>query len=353
MKKTWILFFIIIMCIVFFILVLNSIKTNKSGISNDIDSCITSSGTVIQEELIDKAEARGFKRGIIQHSLNTKWSEFGDKDYYTYIKTLNSGMKLYRMEVPNMLMEVYVMNDIVAIQSSIFMTNNATDQLFKEMNAWLESCKPKSRKNGMSSVNGEALVTITYLFEGYEATLVKRKQGIQYMLSTSGEIKRTNTSKSVLLDKLYANEFFSLKYPTSWQIVQDGNQVTNSTKVSLQIMEKQKNETDFRPNINIIVSKRKWNEPTSFLAKQSISQNRNIMSDYNLLNQNDDIVLNNSNGTLIDYTFNIQGYRLHGMQYIVKKKDNTTFIITATTDAAKHNSQEEITKAIINSIIIK
>ena len=41
---------------------------------------------------------------------------------------------------------------------------------------------------------------------------------------------------------------------SSWQIIQEENQVTNNTAISLQIMERQKNDYDFRPNINIIVS---------------------------------------------------------------------------------------------------
>ena len=64
--------------------------------------------------------------------------------------------------------------------------------------------------------------------------------------------------------QVYSNEYFSIKYPTTWQIVQDDNQVTGNTTVSVQIMEKLKNDYDFRPNINIIVSKKKWSEPILF-----------------------------------------------------------------------------------------
>jgi len=77
------------------------------------------------------------------------------------------------------------------------------------------------------------------------------------------------------------------------------------------------------------------------------------MDSYHLLEQNDDIYINNCQGSVIDYTFNIQGYKLHGIQYIVKKKDNTTFIITATTDAAKHSNQMTTINDIINSLKLK
>ena len=39
--------------------------------------------------------------------------------------------------------------------------------------------------------------------------------------------------------------------------------------------------------------------------------------------------------------------------HIVKKKDNTTFIITATTDAARHSKQKVIANTMINSLKIK
>ena len=31
--------------------------------------------------LVEQAEQRGFKKGVIQHALNTKWSDFADKGF--------------------------------------------------------------------------------------------------------------------------------------------------------------------------------------------------------------------------------------------------------------------------------
>ncbi|MCF2594920.1 DcrB-related protein, partial [Bacteroides caecigallinarum] len=141
--------------------------------------------------------------------------------------------------------------------------------------------------------------------------------------------------------------------PTSWQIINEDNQVTNQTNISVQIIEKQKNDYDFSPNINIIVSSNKWKEPTSYLAKQTISQNRRLLNSYHLIEQKNDIVLSNCKGSSIEYTFNMQGYILYGIQYIVKKHDNTTFIITLTVDNNKKIKQNDIINSIINSLVIK
>jgi (2Fe-2S) ferredoxin len=305
--------------------------------------------SLVQEYFVRKAEAKGFKKGVIQHSLNTKWSEFADRSYYSYIKTLKSGMKLYRAEATNMMMEVYVLKGYIKIQSSNIILHDKTSETLKSMDAWLMSCNPLT-------VIGDISSTKEYNFHDYDIMLRKLgTDGIHYMISSNSDTNNQSIKATTdpSLNKQYSNEYFSIKYPTTWQIVQDDNQVTGNTTVSVQIMEKLKNDHDFRPNINIIVSKKKWSEPTSYLAQNTIAQNKQIMDSYHLLEQNDDIYINNCQGSVIDYTFNIQGYKLHGIQYIVKKKDNTTFIITATTDAARHSKQKVIANTMINSLKIK
>ena len=328
----------------------NSFKTIKSREAPKqklVDTVYTDS-IAIQEELIVKAEAKGFKRGIIQHCLNTKWDEFGDREHYSFIKTLKSGIKLYRAKMDKMMMEVYVQNGYIKIQSYNFILHDQTKQVIKEIDAWLMSCKP-------ISVEGDIADSKVYNFDNYDATLKNGEIGICYMIAYNADNSsiENKTTTDTSLERLYSNEYFSINYPTSWQIVQDDNKATNRTSISVQIMEKQKNGYDFRPNINIIVSKKKWREPTSYLVKNSVIQSKKIMNTYHLLNQRDDVCINKCNGSLVDYTFNIQGNKLHGIQYIVKKEDNTTFIITATTDAGKHSSQNTIIKSIINSLIIK
>lgn len=173
------------------------------------------------------------------------------------------------------------------------------------------------------------------------------------VLSESANSNEKITESSVALNKQYSNKYFSLKYPTSWQIVQEDNQVTSKTNISVQIMEKQKNDYDFSPNINIIVSSKRWKEPTSYLAEQTIYQNRKLLDSYHMIRQKNDIIINNCKGSSIEYTFNMQGYILRGIQYIVKKQDNTTFIITATVDDNKETKQNDIINNIINTLIIQ
>lgn len=305
-----------------------------------------------EHRLIEQAEQRGFHKGVIQHALNTKWSDFADKDFYTHIKTLKSGVQLYRVELPNMMIEVYVLNNVIVIQSSSIMTGKETQQVYMEMDAWLKSCNPISTSNSFSIKDGEATNTYEYLFQDFTATIVKRELGIQYMLSLNEEKKGKASQQSTILDKQFSNKYFSIKYPSSWQIVQEENQATNNATVSLQIMEKQKNEYDFRPNINIIVSNKKWSESTAYLAEQTSRNNSITIPNYKQLAIFNNTSLGKCKGNLLWYSFTIQGYHLRGNQYIVKKSDNTTFIITATMDSSKYNEQITMVHDILESLFI-
>lgn len=327
----------------------NSFKTIKNKEQMLADSITSLNSIRAPKRHIKEAESKGFKKGVLQHSLNTKWSEFADRGYYSYIKTLKSGMKLYRAETTGMMMEVYVLKGYIKIQSSSFILPDKASETLKEMDVWLMSCNP-------ITTSGDISDTKEYNFSDYNIVLSKLgTDGVHYMIASNSDTNNGNikATTNLFLDKQYSNKYFSINYPNTWQIVQDDNQVTHNTTISVQIMEKLKNNYDFRPNINIIVSPKKRSEPTSYLAQNSIGTNKQVMGNYRLLVQRNNISISDCKGSLVDYTFNIEGYKLHGMQYIVKKEDNTTFIITATTDAAKHSSQKTTTDEIINSLKFK
>jgi hypothetical protein len=161
-----------------------------------------------------------------------------------------------------------------------------------------------------------------------------------------------NGSLNTKLDKEYSNKYFSLHYPSSWEIMQEENQVTERTTVSLQIVEKQKNDYDFRPNINIIIANKKWEESTSYVAEQVSKGYINIFPGYKKLKIMD-ARIDNCKGSVLQYSYTMQGYFLRSDQYIVKKADNTTYIITAAMDGNKYQQQKAIIQEILNSIKIK
>ncbi len=158
---------------------------NRQSEQSNISTSTTDSVSVPSESnpLLESANKRGFKTGVIQHALYTKWSEFGDRGHYTHVKTLKSGMKLYRTEIPHqVLMEIYVLDDMILLQSSTFITFGETSQIYEEMKAWLSSCKPKSKKDSTEYKDGEVTQVSIYTFKGYDATLKKHKDSIHYLL---------------------------------------------------------------------------------------------------------------------------------------------------------------------------
>lgn len=154
------------------------------------------------------------------------------------------------------------------------------------------------------------------------------------------------------LEKTYGNKYFSLNYPSKWEIVQEDNAATPNTTISVQVMAKQVNDVDFRPNVNIIKSSQKRTEATSYLAMMTLNQIKGMLPDMHIIGTND-VAISGCKGTVAEYECIYNGYSLHFYQYIIKKADNTTFIVTCTIDNNKLKSQKKTIDAIIASLKIK
>lgn len=161
-----------------------------------------------------------------------------------------------------------------------------------------------------------------------------------------------NTTLKNNLKETYSNQYFSIRHPSSWEIVQKNNQITEQALVSVQIMEKQKNDIEFRPNINIIVGQKRL-ENTTLLAEIGIKQNKTNLPDYRVISVKNDILLGNYKGTKVEQSCSLGSYKLNFIQYVLKKPDNTTYVVTGTFDTNRAESQRVIVNEIINSLNIK
>ena len=302
--------------------------------------------STINDDLLNAAIQKGFERGKIEHCINDRWSTFADKDYYRLKGVSESGMMIYEPITPDNYisnMEVHVLNDLIKLQTSNISVNNQTKQIMEEMNAWLLTCNPLL-------ISGDIKNEIKYEFNDITVILKKLKNGyIEYTVKS----KENKLNSKISLTKETSNNYFTLKYPSSWQIVMDDNQVTNNTTVSIQIMQKRVNDYDFCPNINIIVSSRKWNESSSQLATTTIRNNEKLIPRYKFIKKTDNISIGGYNGSLITSEYSIDNCKVNSYQYIIKKPDNTVFIISATVDTKENKNQMEVINTILNSIIIK
>lgn len=188
---------------------------------------------------------------------------------------------------------------------------------------------------------------------GYESDEVVSEERILQKSSAQEDLPSEygNSNQNSSLTQEYTTNTFSINYPYDWEIVQQNNKVTNNTTVAVQIMRQELNEYDFRPNVNVIISGRKNKERTSTLAYISYNQVKETGFAESLVNI-DSCSVGGCDGSVVEYIANVEGYKLHIYQYIVKKLDNTTIIITMTLDHSKLNNQKDVAQKIINSIKI-
>lgn len=171
----------------------------------------------------------------------------------------------------------------------------------------------------------------------------------------SGDSSTEENSSLMAVDssfeKMYANKYFSLSFPSDWQVVEDDGEVTDKTTVSVQIMAKQKNDTSLRPNINIIVFKDKHTESLDSVIQQAIVSNRSSVPDYNQIN----VILakvGERSCKRLEFTTTVNAYVLRCFQYVVQKQDGTIVLLTATTDNSCYLEQLPIIEAIISKTFI-
>lgn len=155
------------------------------------------------------------------------------------------------------------------------------------------------------------------------------------------------------LEKTYSNSRFSIKYPSSWLVVQENQAATANTTISLQVMAKQLNDYYFRPNVNIIISKEKREESTNQLALMAYKGLVKSGIQSKVVKLPSSITISGLKGSVVEYVMVLNGYSIRGIQYVLKKTDNTIYIITSSIDNSKVNSQRKINDLIINSIKIK
>ena len=275
-----------------------------------------------------------------------------DPDKMTAYQLIVSRVPVGYRDLPRKQYEQMV-DSVLRAQAQKFKSYKAIKVGYEEYSGYaVETTKDEYGQKGIMFVKDNLIIALTVISnDNLEAKFNKFTNGFKTLVTEDKPLV-VEAEEPSGLDKQYSNAYFSLCYPSSWQIVQDGNQATANTSIAVQIMEKRKNDIDFRPNINIIVSNRKWEESTSSIARQVAQNNKQMVPSYKHLGISDTSI-SGCSGSLLEGTIEFQGYTLRSNQFIVKKPDNTTFTITATTDNGKHREQMKIINQILKSIRIK
>lgn len=186
---------------------------------------------------------------------------------------------------------------------------------------------------------------------GYESENNASVEPASQESSQPDEMRSEISNQKSTLPQKYTSKSFSINYPSDWEIVQQNVKATKNTTIAVQIMQKVLNENYFRPNVNVIISNRKDKERTSTLAYVSYKQ----VNDVGFADRLEGIYpcsIGGCDGSVVEYIANVDDYKLHVYQYIVKKTDNTVITITMTLDYKKGIEQIAVAQEIINSIKI-
>lgn len=211
-------------------------------------------------------------------------------------------------------------------------------------------CSSNDKRLGYESENTPIEYESNAVAENCDTTVAAEvSEDDNYIVVDTSKFGETPDNK--FLSEVYSNSKFSIRYPSNWDIVQENARATDNTTIAVQIMQRGTNDYDFRPNVNIIASKDKRTETTASLARVSYDQARKIGFATNLIGIHD-CQVNGKGGSVAEYIATVEGYKLHIYQYIVKKKDNSTFVITMTLDHINLETQKSLSQQIINSIKI-
>ena len=211
------------------------------------------------------------------------------------------------------------------------------------------SCSSNDKRLGYESENTSIEYKSNAVVENCDTVVTAEVYGDNYDIADTTEFE--GTPDYTFLSGIYSNSKFSIRYPSNWDIVQENAQVTDNTTIAVQIMKQGTNDFDFRPNVNIIASKDKHTESTASLAIRSYNQARKLGFATSLIGIRD-CQVNGKDGSIAEYIATVEGYKLHVYQYIVKKKDNSTFIITMILDHKNLGTQKSLSQQIIDSIKI-
>lgn len=210
-------------------------------------------------------------------------------------------------------------------------------------------CSSNDKKLGYESEDELYEYESPVTMENYDTDIVEETYDDESEIDITTEFEVTPENN--ILSRIYSNNKFSIKYPSNWDVVQDNTRATKNTTIAVQIMQRETNEYDFRPNVNIIASKDKYSESAITLARKSYNQVKDLGIAANLIEIRV-CQIDGKEGCVAEYTATVEGYNLHIYQYIVKKKDDSTFVITMTLDQTNLRNQKTLSQQIIDSIKI-
>jgi len=135
---------------------------------------------------------------------------------------------------------------------------------------------------------------------------------------------------------------FSIDFPKGWEVNENVKQYAEVVILAPE------NGSTFRSNFNIIVSHRSESLDRLFQLSQQQITNSNAFAGYKL-NEKEYVSINGIGGIKTIASYRLSGYAVKGIQYILKKSDNTVFTISFTIGEFSYLNEKNLVENIIQS----
>lgn len=146
------------------------------------------------------------------------------------------------------------------------------------------------------------------------------------------------------LDNEYSNEYFSVRYPSSWLLVDS----YDTTRLICGATLFSKKQSNYITNYIILSVEKGKDENCTTDTAQSIWD----LVTFKPLEERS-LRFSGCDATLLGYSVKVVGHKLIGEQYTIKKDDDTIYRVTVTCEKKRYKKVQNEVSAIVNSIEIK
>ena len=158
------------------------------------------------------------------------------------------------------------------------------------------------------------------------------------------------SKEAVEPDQEYSNEYFSVKYPSSWLL--DDSYDTIRLVSGVTIRDFNSFGTDYYSNVLIYVSKEKVKGSPEYIA-ESVKSYLSLYVDSFKALKIENLTFSGCSATVMEYIMKMDGRKLKGVQYTIKRSDDTLYYITITCLKKNFKKVSKTTNKIVDSITIK
>ena len=177
--------------------------------------------------------------------------------------------------------------------------------------------------------------------------------------SSAASDKRTPASSSKPIQqynqntKLFENNYFSFRYPTSWDLASENGQKIDNNTPSVVIMKHRKNDYEFCPSVNVILGYKKINETPYSIAYNSYKVMKDIVPSAQLIGNVEKTELAGHQGAKVTVEFIMNGVHFRNTQYVIQIKNNIMLALTVGLEAENFIEQQKVTNEILQTLKIK